>query len=99
MNLQDSVTVITGAARGIGWALSEALVEAGGRVVMLDSDADALGTARAALPGDRAIAVTADVRGRLDLDAAADRAAEAFGRGIDAWVNHAGLESQLEAAP
>lgn len=90
-SLQDSVTVITGAARGIGRALSQALVETGGRVAMLDSDGEALAAALADLPAGRAIAVTADVRRRSDLDAAAARTIEAFGGGIDAWVNNAGL--------
>ena len=43
--LTDRVAVVTGAARGIGLAISDALAEAGARVVLTDMDATALGTA------------------------------------------------------
>ena len=40
--LTDRVAVVTGAARGIGFAISEALAEAGALVVLTDMEASAL---------------------------------------------------------
>lgn len=90
MKISDSVTVITGAARGIGFALARALTDEGGRVVMLDCEAGPLAEAAARLPQDRAIAQVADVRRRGELDETAARALREFGA-LDAWINNAGL--------
>jgi NAD(P)-dependent dehydrogenase (short-subunit alcohol dehydrogenase family) len=90
MKISDSVTVITGAARGIGFALARALTDEGGRVVMLDREAGPLAEAAARLPQDRAISQVADVRRRGELDEAATRALRDFGA-LDAWINNAGL--------
>ncbi len=90
MNLDQSVTVITGAARGIGLALSELLIGEGGRVVMTDLDAGALAAAGGAFPADRVLRVPADVRRGADLREVSAAARREFGR-IDAWINNAGL--------
>jgi NAD(P)-dependent dehydrogenase (short-subunit alcohol dehydrogenase family) len=90
MKISDSVTVITGAARGIGLALTEALTAEGGRVVMLDRDADLLSAAASRLPRHQVITQIADVRVRSELDEAAGLALSHFG-GLDAWINNAGL--------
>ena len=90
MKIAGSVTVITGAARGIGLALTEAITREGGSVVMLDSDADALSVAALRLHEDLILPLTTDVRRRDEIFEAAERTLRHFGR-LDAWVNNAGL--------
>lgn len=90
MKIAGSATVVTGAARGIGFALCEALTLEGGSVVMLDSDPDALSDAASRLHGDLVLAIVADVRRRDQLFEAAERTLRHFGR-LDAWINNAGL--------
>jgi len=80
------VTLVTGAASGIGRATVELLLEQGGAVVALDRDPDALGW----LAGDgRARAVIGDVTSETDNVTAVAAAQEAFGR-LDGLVLNAG---------
>jgi 3-oxoacyl-[acyl-carrier protein] reductase len=92
MRLQDKTVVVTGSAHGIGRAYSERLAQDGANVVMLDIDGPrndevAVGI-RAA--GGSALAITTDVRELAQVERAANRAVEAFGR-IDGLVNNAGM--------
>src|SRR4051812_1941386 len=72
--------VVTGAASGIGLALTQQLLAEGARVVMADVEAGALGTAAAEAGklGD-VLPVVVDVRDPAAVDDLAVRAAEAFG--------------------
>lgn len=58
--LQGKVAAITGAASGIGLATTEAIIAAGGTVVMIDRDEGALSAACGRL-GERAIALPLDL--------------------------------------
>ncbi|OWV82340.1 glucose dehydrogenase [Rhizobium sp. R634] len=58
--LQGKVAAITGAASGIGLATTEAVIAAGGTVVMIDRDEAALGAASGRL-GEKAIALPLDL--------------------------------------
>src|SRR2546427_10126252 len=53
--------LVTGAARGIGLATSEALLAAGHRVAMVDRDGDAVRAAASKLPSDHVLALVQDV--------------------------------------
>ena len=64
---EGRVAVVTGAASGIGLATTEALIDAGVRVVMVDRDETALAEITARL-GDKAIAQVTDL---LDPDSCA----------------------------
>ncbi|MEV0319884.1 1-deoxy-11-beta-hydroxypentalenate dehydrogenase [Streptomyces sp. NPDC050658] len=83
---------MTGAASGIGLALSARLARAGARVVMADVDGDALHrrTAELTARGARVTAVTADL---TDPDAVERLADSAFGLlgGVDVVCNNAGV--------
>ncbi len=89
----EQVVVITGAARGFGFALAQAFVRAGARVVLSDLHADAVARAVEALgPGGQARGWPADVRSLDQVRALAQRTLQAWGR-FDVWVNNAGLAS------
>lgn len=87
------VTVITGAAGGIGLALVRRLHGQGHRVVLVDLDQAALErTAQAAdLDPARILLVAADVSREDEVERYVAAALERFGR-IDAFANNAGIE-------
>ncbi|SMC96554.1 ribitol 2-dehydrogenase [Fulvimarina manganoxydans] len=70
--LDGKIAAITGAASGIGLATTEALIDAGARVVMVDRDETALAEITARL-GDKAIAQVTDL---LDPDSCAQMVPE-----------------------
>ena len=91
-DLSDRLVVVTGAARGIGTGIVEAILEADGAVALIDLDlANAEATANRLDPsGTRTVAVTADVTDPVSLEAAADKACQRLGP-ISGWVNNAGI--------
>jgi NAD(P)-dependent dehydrogenase (short-subunit alcohol dehydrogenase family) len=79
---------ITGASSGIGLALATAVIERGDNVVGLARNLEPL-TALADAHPDRLLIVRTDVRDQKQVDEAAKRARDEFGR-IDVLVNSAG---------
>ena len=90
MHLQQSICVVTGAARGIGRALAEQLLAEGACVILSDVDAVALQQTVAEFDTPRAVAAVADVSSAEAVAALVAVAEAAFGR-IDVWINNAGL--------
>ncbi len=86
---EGRVTLVTGAASGIGRATAERLVREGGRVVAMDLSEEALAWT---LEVDHVEGIAGDVTRASDNAAAVARATEAFG-GLDALVLNAGLPS------
>lgn len=86
--LQDKVTVITGAASGIGLASAERFVAEGAQVVIGDI-ADADGQAAADRLGDAALFVHTDVTDESAIEGIIAAAVEHFGR-LDVMFNNAG---------
>ena len=94
IELQERVSVVTGAARGIGRACAEALASAGSRVAIVDLDYDgAASTAREIAAQHRVEArpYACDVRDAAGVRATIDAAASDFG-GVDILVNNAGVQ-------
>ncbi len=90
--LADKVTVITGAAQGIGAACAERFAREGAPVALWDVD-DARGRAlaqRLEAEGRRALYAHCDVSRAADVQAALAATLVAFGR-VDVLVNNAGI--------
>ena len=87
--LREQVIVVTGASSGIGLSTARMAAKAGARVVLAARSGDVL-TRVAEEIGARAVAVTADVGDRAQVEAIAETAIATFG-GFDTWVNVAGL--------
>ncbi len=74
MIIQDSVALVTGGASGLGEATVRAVCRAGGKVVIVDRNAER-GEALAKELGDSAAFVSADVADEAQISAAVARAA------------------------
>lgn len=88
MRLDGKVAIVTGAGSGFGAEIARTFAREGARVAVLDIDATTAATVAREI-GTNALAVTADVTKRLDLDAAIDKTTKAFSR-LDIVVNNAG---------
>ncbi|WP_329407678.1 SDR family oxidoreductase [Streptomyces sp. NBC_00704] len=87
--LSGKVALVTGASRGIGYGVAEALVARGDRVCITGRGEDALKEAVERLGADRVIAVAGKAHDEEHQAAAVARTMEAFGR-VDFLVNNAG---------
>lgn len=92
MKLHDKVVLVTGAARGIGWEIVQALAQAGARVALCDlTQADADGAAaRLEVAPEKVLALRADVTSERDVSELFGRILNEFSR-LDAVVNNAGF--------
>ena len=87
--LEGKVAVVTGAASGFGEGIARRFAEEGATVVVADVNDRGAERVRDAIGGE-AIAVTADVSRRSDVEGLVYAARSAFGR-IDLMVNNAGF--------
>ncbi|AKA02419.1 MULTISPECIES: SDR family oxidoreductase [Streptomyces] len=97
MTAQDSglpepsgkVALITGASRGIGYGIAEALIARGDRVVITGRNEDALKEAAGKLGADRVLTIAGKAHDEAHQATVVERAMETFGR-VDYLVNNAG---------
>ena len=89
---KDKVAIVTGASRGVGFAVARELVKRGVRVVMTARSEKRLEDSRRKLErlGGKVVAVSGDVGRWDDARQMVDAAREHFGR-IDILVNNAGI--------
>lgn len=87
--LARRTALVTGAARGIGLAIAQALGKQGASVALVDLDREALERAVQSI-GDRTLPVQADVSRRVDVQRAVAATVERLG-GLDILVNNAGI--------
>lgn len=89
MRLKDRVALITGGARGIGFATAEAFVREGARVCVVDVDEQAVQEAAQRL-GNGTLGQVMDVTDRRSVEATVSLINEQLGV-IDILVNNAGI--------
>ncbi|MFI8228160.1 SDR family oxidoreductase [Streptomyces sp. NPDC085900] len=87
--LSGKVALVTGASRGIGYGVAEALVARGDRVAITGRNEDALKEAVDQLGAERVIGIAGKAHDLEHQAEAVERTMEAFGR-VDFLVNNAG---------
>ena len=95
INLSGKVAVVTGGGQGLGLATATALHSAGATVVLnYFEDREGVNRARAEAAakdlGERAVALPADVRQRVELEAMLDQVLERYER-FDIVINNAAI--------
>ena len=91
--LDGKVALITGASRGLGRSMAEALVSAGAAVALSARDLDLATTVAREVgerEGGRTLGVSAEITRDADVRAMVARTLDAFGR-LDILVNNAGI--------
>lgn len=96
MSLDNKIAIVTGGARGIGYAIVRRFLEDGARVILADIDEEAGATALTELSayGDVRF-VGCDIGERLDVRNMIAETIDLFG-GIDVLVNNAGVVVDAE---
>ncbi|MEQ4674733.1 3-oxoacyl-ACP reductase FabG [Providencia vermicola] len=92
MLVKDKVAIVTGSARGIGFAIAQVLAEEGAKVVISDLAMSSGEESAKQLQqqGFEAVFISCDIAKREQVNALFSQAKEHFG-GIDVIVNNAGI--------
>jgi NAD(P)-dependent dehydrogenase (short-subunit alcohol dehydrogenase family) len=94
---QSRVAIVTGASRGIGLSIAQALVDRGDRVCLTGRNEEPLAAAREQLGPDRAIVVAGRAHDPEHQDQVIDTVLREYGR-IDYLVNNVGTNPVAAAA-
>jgi NAD(P)-dependent dehydrogenase (short-subunit alcohol dehydrogenase family) len=95
-DLTGKVSLVTGAARGIGQAIADRLAANGSRVVYIDLDPAAAETAAARSAGAKGLRM--DVTCAKEIETVIGQVVEEFGR-LDILVNNAGVNTLAHRVP
>jgi NAD(P)-dependent dehydrogenase (short-subunit alcohol dehydrogenase family) len=91
LDLNDQTAIVTGGARGIGFAIAQRLLQSGASVCLWDCDAAALEIAKASLNDHNAVhTAVVDVTDESSVEAATESTLARFGK-ISLLVNNAGI--------
>ena len=94
IDLKNRHAIVTGGARGIGYAVADRLLASGAHVALWDMDASKLATSVAALqaahPGNQVSGQVLDISDDVSVQGEANALAARWGR-IDILVNNAGI--------
>ena len=88
MRLKDKVAIITGAAKGIGFATAKRFAQEGAKVMIADVNPEAVKAAVDLIPGSEGFVM--NVTDRASIEAAVDQIMQRHGR-IDILINNAGI--------
>jgi 3-oxoacyl-[acyl-carrier protein] reductase len=88
MRLRDKVAIITGAAKGIGFASAKRFAQEGAKVMIADVNPEAVKAAIDLVPGAEGYVV--NVTDRASIEMAVDQIMRRHGR-IDILINNAGI--------
>ena len=88
MRLKDKVAIITGAAKGIGFATAKRFAQEGAKVMIADVNPEAVKAAVELIPGSEAYVM--NVTDRASIEAAVDQIMQRHGC-IDVLINNAGI--------
>jgi 3-oxoacyl-[acyl-carrier protein] reductase len=86
--LKDKVAIITGAAKGIGFATAQRFAQEGAKVIITDINLDAVNGAAAQTPNAEGYAM--NVTDRATIQSVVDQVIQKHGR-IDILINNAGI--------
>ena len=91
IDLDGKIAVVTGGARGIGYAISERLLQSGAKVALWDMDADGLAQALKELSAHgKVVAEKVNVADEVEIAAALAATEKSLG-GVDILINNAGI--------
>lgn len=86
--LEDKVAIVTGSAKGIGFATAQRFSQEGAKVIIADVNPVAVENAAAQIPGSEGYVM--NVTERASIQAAVDQIMQRHGR-IDVLINNAGI--------
>jgi 3-oxoacyl-[acyl-carrier protein] reductase len=86
--LKEKVAIITGAAKGIGFATAQRFAKEGAIVILADMNLESVKGAAAQIPNAQAYAM--NVTDRASIQAVVDQVMKKYGR-IDILINNAGI--------
>jgi len=89
MNINEQVVLVTGAGRGLGAAIARAFAREGARVVVNYRRSEEAARELAALLGEGALAIRADVADRNEVMTMLAEAEQVFGGAVTTVVNNA----------
>ena len=87
---RDTVAIVTGGARGVGFAVGSELIARGACVCLVDLSQEALDTAARTLPGAQVMTKALDVSDAASVTAAVAAVVQRWGR-VDVLVQAAGI--------